>query len=60
MVLHDGLVKVTARLDRDRVCLMDIWIAGDIVGEVAAMGVRTALGHGHRLRRRRRDRRPET
>lgn len=39
VVLHEGLVKVTARLDRDRVSLMDIRIAGDIVGEVAAMGV---------------------
>ncbi|WP_163010611.1 Crp/Fnr family transcriptional regulator [Streptomyces dangxiongensis] len=39
MVLYEGLVKVTARLDRDRVLLRDIRIAGDIVGEVAAMGV---------------------
>ncbi|MFI1725465.1 Crp/Fnr family transcriptional regulator [Streptomyces sp. NPDC020489] len=39
VVLHKGLVKVTARLDRDRVSLMDIWIAGDVVGERAAMGV---------------------
>lgn len=39
VVLHEGLVKVTARLDRDRVSLMDIWIAGDVVGEMAAMGV---------------------
>ncbi|MBB0228438.1 cyclic nucleotide-binding domain-containing protein [Streptomyces calidiresistens] len=39
VVLHEGVVKVTARLDRDRVRLMDIRIAGDIVGEVAAMGV---------------------
>ncbi|MFJ9894563.1 Crp/Fnr family transcriptional regulator [Streptomyces sp. NPDC091280] len=39
MVLLDGLVKVTARLDCERVSLMDIRIAGEIVGEVAAMGV---------------------
>ncbi|WP_217213832.1 Crp/Fnr family transcriptional regulator [Streptomyces sp. AC550_RSS872] len=39
VVLHEGLVKVTARLDRDRVLLRDIWIAGDVVGEVAAVGV---------------------
>ncbi|MGW0947905.1 Crp/Fnr family transcriptional regulator [Streptomyces sp. NPDC002623] len=39
VVLHEGLVKVTARLDGDRVSLMDIRIAGDVVGEVAAMGV---------------------
>ncbi|MEV2213360.1 Crp/Fnr family transcriptional regulator [Streptomyces sp. NPDC050997] len=39
VVLHKGLVKATARLDRDRVSLMDIWIAGDVVGERAAMGV---------------------
>ncbi|MGW5098386.1 Crp/Fnr family transcriptional regulator [Streptomyces nodosus] len=39
VVLHEGLVKVTARLDCGRVSLMDIRIAGDIVGEVAAMGV---------------------
>lgn len=39
VVLHEGLVKVTARLDRDQVSLMDIRIAGDIVGEVAAVGV---------------------
>ncbi|WP_218042431.1 Crp/Fnr family transcriptional regulator [Streptomyces chartreusis] len=38
VVLHEGLVKVTARLDSDRVLLRDIRIAGDIVGEVAAMG----------------------
>ncbi|MFF1692718.1 Crp/Fnr family transcriptional regulator [Streptomyces sp. NPDC058257] len=38
MVLHEGLVKVTARLDRDRVLLRDIRIGGDVVGEVAAMG----------------------
>ncbi|SFN65624.1 cAMP-binding domain of CRP or a regulatory subunit of cAMP-dependent protein kinases [Streptomyces sp. cf124] len=35
MVLHEGLVKVTARLDRDRAFLTDIRIAGDVVGEVA-------------------------
>ncbi|MGW2048696.1 Crp/Fnr family transcriptional regulator [Streptomyces sp. NPDC001858] len=39
VVLHEGLVKVTARLDGDRVSLMDIRIAGEVVGEVAAMGV---------------------
>ncbi len=39
VVLREGLVKVTARLDRDRVALMDIRIAGDLVGEVAALGV---------------------
>lgn len=39
VVLHVGLVKVTARLDRDRESLVDIRVAGDIVGEVAAMGV---------------------
>lgn len=39
VVLHEGLVKVTVRLDHDRESLMDIWIAGDIVGERAAMGL---------------------
>ncbi|MFB7976879.1 Crp/Fnr family transcriptional regulator [Streptomyces vinaceus] len=39
VVLHEGLVKVTARLDRDRVSLMDIRVAGDVVGEMSAMGV---------------------
>ncbi|WP_266917795.1 Crp/Fnr family transcriptional regulator [Streptomyces sp. NBC_00893] len=39
VLLHEGLVKVTARLDRDRVSLVDIRIAGDVVGEVAAMDV---------------------
>ncbi|WP_459739364.1 Crp/Fnr family transcriptional regulator [Streptomyces sp. E-15] len=38
VVLHQGLVKVTARLDGDRVALMDIRITGDVVGEVAALG----------------------
>ncbi|MBL1085911.1 Crp/Fnr family transcriptional regulator [Streptomyces actinomycinicus] len=37
VVLHEGLVKVTARLDGDRESLMDIKIAGDVVGELAAM-----------------------
>ncbi|MFI9250018.1 Crp/Fnr family transcriptional regulator [Streptomyces sp. NPDC053069] len=37
VVLHEGLVKVTARLDADRASLMDIRIAGDVVGELAAM-----------------------
>ncbi|MFI0982144.1 Crp/Fnr family transcriptional regulator [Streptomyces sp. NPDC021093] len=42
MVLQEGLVKVTGRLDGER--LMDIRIAGDIVGEVAAvdLGPRSA------------------
>ncbi|MFE6281355.1 Crp/Fnr family transcriptional regulator [Streptomyces sp. NPDC057877] len=39
MVLHEGLAKVTARLGGDRVWLMDIRVAGDTVGEVAAMGL---------------------
>jgi CRP/FNR family cyclic AMP-dependent transcriptional regulator len=39
VVLHEGLVKVTTRLDRDRVLLRDIRIAGEVLGEVAAMGV---------------------
>ncbi|MFJ6589129.1 Crp/Fnr family transcriptional regulator [Streptomyces griseoviridis] len=39
VILHDGLVKVTGRLDPDRVSLMDIRIGGDVVGEVAALGV---------------------
>ncbi|WP_063885872.1 Crp/Fnr family transcriptional regulator [Streptomyces albus] len=39
MILHDGLAKVTVRLDRQRVLLRDIRIAGDVVGEMAAMGV---------------------
>nr|WP_237531330.1 Crp/Fnr family transcriptional regulator [Streptomyces sp. SID3212] len=38
VVLHAGLVKVTARLDRDPVSLMDIRIGGEVVGELAAMG----------------------
>jgi CRP-like cAMP-binding protein len=38
VVLHEGLVKVTARLDRDRMSLVDIWNGGDVVGEGAAMG----------------------
>ncbi|MEU9191598.1 Crp/Fnr family transcriptional regulator [Streptomyces hundungensis] len=37
LVLHEGVVKVTARLDGERAALMDIKIAGDVVGEVAAM-----------------------
>ncbi|MEU3724302.1 Crp/Fnr family transcriptional regulator [Streptomyces sp. NPDC031705] len=37
VVLHEGLVKVTARLNRDR--LMDIRVAGDVIGEIAATGV---------------------
>ncbi|MEE1840861.1 MULTISPECIES: Crp/Fnr family transcriptional regulator [unclassified Streptomyces] len=37
VVLHEGLVKVTVRLDGERASLMDIRIAGDIVGELAAM-----------------------
>ncbi|MFB8242947.1 Crp/Fnr family transcriptional regulator [Kitasatospora purpeofusca] len=44
VVLHLGVVKVTGRLDGDRTSLMDIRIAGDVVGEVAALdlGPRTA------------------
>ncbi|MFF5650867.1 Crp/Fnr family transcriptional regulator [Streptomyces collinus] len=60
VVLHEGLVKVTARLDSDRASLMDIWNAGDVVGERAAMGGRAALGNGHRLRRCGRYCHPET
>ncbi|WP_432126823.1 Crp/Fnr family transcriptional regulator [Streptomyces sp. bgisy082] len=37
IVLHQGVTKVTGRLDGDRVSLMDIRIGGDIVGEVAAV-----------------------
>ncbi|WP_435135241.1 Crp/Fnr family transcriptional regulator [Actinacidiphila sp. bgisy144] len=37
MVLHEGLVKVTARLDDQRVALLDIRMDGDIVGEFAVM-----------------------
>ncbi|MFI9024898.1 Crp/Fnr family transcriptional regulator [Streptomyces sp. NPDC053560] len=37
VVLHQGLVKVTAQLDGGRVLLMDMRIAGDVVGELAAM-----------------------
>lgn len=39
MVLHLGVVKVTARLDGDgdRMSLMDIRIAGEVVGEMAAL-----------------------
>ncbi|NED35623.1 Crp/Fnr family transcriptional regulator [Streptomyces sp. SID8499] len=37
VVLQDGLVKVTRRLEGGRVALVDIKIAGDIVGEIAAM-----------------------
>lgn len=37
VVLHEGLVKVTGRLDGSRLSLMDIRIAGDVVGEVAVM-----------------------
>ncbi|WJV44552.1 cyclic nucleotide-binding domain-containing protein [Streptomyces flavofungini] len=39
VVLHEGLVKVTTRRDHDRVSLMDIWKAGDVVGERAAVGL---------------------
>ncbi|MFI5806355.1 Crp/Fnr family transcriptional regulator [Streptomyces sp. NPDC051561] len=39
VVLIEGMVKVTVRLERDQVSLMDIWNGGDIVGEKAAMGV---------------------
>ncbi|MEV0258594.1 Crp/Fnr family transcriptional regulator [Streptomyces sp. NPDC050732] len=37
LVLHEGLVKVTAQLDNDCESLMDIRVAGEVVGEVAAM-----------------------
>ncbi|MEU3417025.1 Crp/Fnr family transcriptional regulator [Streptomyces murinus] len=37
VVLYKGVVKVTARLDGGRAALMDIKIAGDVVGEVAAL-----------------------
>jgi CRP-like cAMP-binding protein len=37
VVLHEGLVKVTARLGDGRIVLLDIRIAGDIVGEFAVM-----------------------
>ncbi|MEX3104025.1 MULTISPECIES: Crp/Fnr family transcriptional regulator [unclassified Streptomyces] len=36
VVLHEGLVKVSVRLD-DRAQLVDIKAAGDVVGEVAAL-----------------------
>ncbi|WP_329361972.1 Crp/Fnr family transcriptional regulator [Streptomyces sp. NBC_00669] len=51
VILHEGMVKVTARLGSERMSLVDIRIAGDVVGEVAAMdlGPRsatvTACGH---------------
>ncbi|OON72445.1 hypothetical protein B1H18_29895 [Streptomyces tsukubensis] len=41
MVLHQGVVKVTGRLDGDQAALMDIKIEGDVVGEVAAMDLGT-------------------
>ncbi|WP_335980555.1 Crp/Fnr family transcriptional regulator [Streptomyces sp. CA2R106] len=37
MVLHEGLVKVTARLDDQRVALLDIRMDGDVVGEFATL-----------------------
>ncbi|MER5302928.1 Crp/Fnr family transcriptional regulator [Streptomyces lasiicapitis] len=37
VLLHEGLVKVIARLDGDDESLVDIGIAGDVVGEMAAM-----------------------
>ncbi|MFF2660718.1 Crp/Fnr family transcriptional regulator [Kitasatospora sp. NPDC058032] len=37
LVIHKGMVKVTARLDGDRASLLDIKIAGDVVGEIAAI-----------------------
>ncbi|MFC0845007.1 Crp/Fnr family transcriptional regulator [Streptomyces noboritoensis] len=37
VLLHKGLVKVTARGDGDEEALMDIWIAGHVVGEMAAV-----------------------
>ncbi|MEV5872622.1 Crp/Fnr family transcriptional regulator [Streptomyces sp. NPDC052101] len=36
MLLHEGIVKVTVRSDGGRPKLMDIRIAGDVVGEMAA------------------------
>ncbi len=39
LVLHQGVVKVTARLDGDYESLVDIAMAGDVVGEMAAMGL---------------------
>ncbi|WP_235489942.1 Crp/Fnr family transcriptional regulator [Streptomyces roseoverticillatus] len=38
IVLHRGIVKVTARLDGENESLVDIRIAGDVVGEMAALG----------------------
>ncbi|MEV7121611.1 Crp/Fnr family transcriptional regulator [Kitasatospora griseola] len=37
VLLHAGLVKVTKRLGRRTASLMDIKIAGDVVGEIAAV-----------------------
>ncbi|MEV5376183.1 Crp/Fnr family transcriptional regulator [Streptomyces nondiastaticus] len=37
VVLRKGLVKVTVRVNDNRVSLMDIRIAGDVVGEMAAV-----------------------
>ncbi|WP_380282022.1 Crp/Fnr family transcriptional regulator [Kitasatospora purpeofusca] len=37
LVIHEGMVKVTARLDGDRASLLDIKIAGDVVGEIATI-----------------------
>ncbi|MGW4379417.1 Crp/Fnr family transcriptional regulator [Kitasatospora sp. NPDC004531] len=44
VLLHKGMVKVTGRLGRRPASLMDIKIAGDVVGEIAAMdpGLRSA------------------
>ncbi|KOV36806.1 hypothetical protein ADK60_06280 [Streptomyces sp. XY431] len=44
VLLHLGVAKVTGRLDCGRTSLLDIRIAGDVVGEVAALdlGPRTA------------------
>ncbi|MFF7815393.1 Crp/Fnr family transcriptional regulator [Streptomyces sp. NPDC007945] len=39
MVLHQGVVKVTGGLDGGRPALMDVKNEGDVVGEVAAMGL---------------------
>ncbi|MEV7289736.1 Crp/Fnr family transcriptional regulator [Streptomyces sp. NPDC093252] len=39
VVLHEGVVKVTVRLDRDRESLVDIRIGEDVLGEGTAMGV---------------------
>ncbi len=39
ILLDEGFVKVTVRLDSDEESLVDIRITGDVVGEMAAMGL---------------------